>query len=225
MAEPGRDCLFIHIKPNHVTGNPVKLVIVSDTLLSRKTETATCHPICFADIMTVEAPANLPSHMVLDGAASAMDLCMNYEAYSPADKHSISKAAAKSPFLVRQISAAMYDTLAALDQIGLAKQQLGTMLTLESKNARDMKSRLIAAQRHAREAVRFSPILALREEFVDAMNASPPGGIGRRARESQKKAGQQLAIEILSADKLLKKLVPAIGRDRASVIASSEVNS
>lgn len=150
-----------------------------------------------------------------DSVVASMDLCMDYESYTPADHRSIAKTVSKAPFLVQQMSAAMYDTLAALDQIGLAKQQLSAMLTVESKNSRDMKTRLTAAQDHTREALRFSPVLFTRQELVQAMNFSPPAGIGRRTRENQKGAGKELGVQLLLADKFLKKLVPSIGRDLA----------
>jgi hypothetical protein len=156
-------------------------------------------------------------------AASAMDLSMNYEAYQPAGgENLVRKTVAHEPFLVRQVAAALCDTLAALDHIGRAKEHLFMVAVIESP-ARGIKSRYRLAQGCMREALRYCQVLGVRRRLVDAVQAPAVSGFGRRSRETRRQAGTELGREVLAADDLLRKIVSAIGRDLSRVSGRGKV--
>lgn len=152
-----------------------------------------------------------------------MDLFMNYEEYNPVH---VDKALRKSdpvPFLVQQMSSAMYDTLAALDQLGHAKEHLSVIMVFEQSSSRDVKGRYMQAQACVREAMRFCEVLSLRTELVEFVSQAQSFGGIRRLRANYRNVALQYGTHLVAADAMLRKIVSAIGRDLSRATQASHL--
>jgi hypothetical protein len=151
-----------------------------------------------------------------EAALRAMDSSMNYEKYVQVDwERSVSKPVSQAPFLVQQMWAAMYDTLAAVDQIGRARHHLSAMLGFELSPSNDVKECYAQAQAHVREAMRYCEVLSLRRELVEFVSLVLTVRAGQRHREVFRRTVSQYRSHLLAGDKMLRKIVGAIGHDLA----------
>lgn len=120
-------------------------------------------------------------------ALSEMELVMNYDFYEPVDSPVTSKRERTGEdVLVIKISAALRDTLSALNCIGKAKEHLSVILVFDSSSNREIKTQYAKAQVSMREAMRYSQVLCLRGELIDAVQTQLNLCFGWRSKEQAK---------------------------------------
>lgn len=154
-------------------------------------------------------------------ALGAMDLFMNYEDYAPMHANRSAAKRKSAPFLVQQMSSALYDTLAALDQLGHAKEHLSVIVVFDQTSSREMKASYMQAQACVREAMRLCEVLSLRSELVDFV-CQPQSFSGlRRQRANAKNFAMHYGTQLLSAEAMLRKVVSAVGRDLSRATQTS----
>lgn len=165
-------------------------------------------------------PKIVPSSS-FERALGAMDLFMNYDDYKPVQASNSAGKRTSAPFLVQQMSSAMYDTLAALDQLGHAKEHLSVIVVFDQTSSRDFKESYMQAQACVREAMRFCEVLSLRSELVEFVCQPHPFSGLRRHRANGKKIAIHYGTHLLEAEAMLRKIVSAVGRDLSRATRAS----